>query len=182
MDVTTDRPQASELPDEQDEQVGGEKGFWKIAALILGVVALGLFAVVAYDLVSEDEAAVPPDVQQVLDDYIAAWETQDVDAFRAVVADDFYLTEEYFAADGERWVIEGDADMAARGIAKYDYTVEHVGTPIVTGDGPWFVSMSENWIEGLLRSEGTASYAIIDDDGTLRISEHYWAGLRVEGY
>jgi hypothetical protein len=150
--------------------------------------------VVAYDLVSEDEAAVPPDVQQVLDDYIAAWETQDVDAFRAVVADDYYVTEEYFAADGDRsgnsippatrprapgrWVIEGDADSAARGVANYDYTVEQ-GTPIVTGDGPWFVSMSESWIEGFSRYDGTASYAIIDDDGTLRISEHYFAALRV---
>ena len=61
-----------------------------------------------------------------------------------------------------------------------DWAVEQSGDYIVAGDGPWFISVEETWADATINSRmsGTASYVILDDEGALRIAEHYWAGIR----
>ena len=48
----------------------------------------------------------------------------------------------------------------------------------MTGEGPWFVSVEENWEGTAAREEGQANYTIVEVDGVLKIANHYWAGLR----
>jgi len=60
----------------------------------------------------------------------------------------------------------------------YNYTVHQVGDSIMTGEGPWFVSVEENWEETSYLYTGQANYTIIEVDGVLKIANHYWAGLR----
>lgn len=57
---------------------------------------------------------------------------------------------------------------------------EHVGEPVIVGDGPWFVAVGENWSGGNVRwnFNGTRTYGIIDQGGTLRIATSYWVGLQ----
>ena len=52
-----------------------------------------------------------------------------------------------------------------------------MGPAIVTGDGPWFVSVGENgtWLDSHL--EGSANYVVVEREGELRIANHYWSGL-----
>ena len=60
---------------------------------------------------------------------------------------------------------------------RYNWTVEQVGDPIVTGEGPWFVSVEEIWEKPATHLEGQANYTIVEVDGVLKIANHYWAGL-----
>jgi hypothetical protein len=53
---------------------------------------------------------------------------------------------------------------------------EQVGDNLVVGDGPWVVSVNENWMETELRFDGTATYVIVEQDGTMKIASHYWTG------
>lgn len=131
------------------------------------------------DTTSGNQSAPPDDVAEVLDDYIAAWENQDVDGFRAVVTDDYALNEEILELDGPRHPLVADVDYAADGVEGTDYEVEFFGDMIVTGEGPWFVAVGETWIDRFNRLDGTANYVIVDEAGTLKISDHYWAGVRL---
>jgi len=59
------------------------------------------------------------------------------------------------------------------------FEIERVGEPIVRGDGPWYISVAENWEkpgEGL-REEVIYTYAVVlDTDDVLRIDDAYWVG------
>lgn len=99
----TPRPDTG-LP-EQPQSTRDQNRLLKIAVGVLAVVALVLGIVLVTDTTNGNDSAPPDDVAQVLDDYIAAWENQDVD--------------------------------------------------------------------------GTANYVIVDEAGTLKISDHYWAGVRL---
>ena len=55
--------------------------------------------------------------------------------------------------------------------------IDRTSDLVVTGAGPWFVSVGENWTRPFYFSEGTASYAIIEEEGKLKVGYHFWAGL-----
>lgn len=58
---------------------------------------------------------------------------------------------------------------------------ELVGEPIITGNGPWIVSVEENWTEWEAHSNGIATYVIVEEDDSLKIANHIWAGEREYG-
>lgn len=60
----------------------------------------------------------------------------------------------------------------------YDWAAEQLGSLLVTGDGPWFVSVAENWQDSSSLLEGQANYTVIEVDGELEIVNHYWAGFK----
>ncbi len=60
----------------------------------------------------------------------------------------------------------------------YSWSNEQVGDSIVTGDGPWFVSVEEIWAETDYRYDGQASYTIVEVDGVLKIANRYWPDTR----
>lgn len=171
MTATIERPASNPAQDAPDRS---QSRFLTVMVAVLAVVALGLGAVVLYNLASGDESAVPADVQQVLDDYYDAWETQDGNALRALITDDYSLTEHVYEPDGRQVVVVRDPDNLSLNLDAY--TIETFGTPIVTGDGPWFVSVGESWVGEFSRSDGIATYEVVEQDGTLLIARHYWDG------
>ncbi len=153
-----------------------------ILALAVMVIALGAW--IAYDQTTQ--AAVPTEIEQLLDDYLAAWEARDEAAFRSVVTEDFVINEYIYHDDPIRGFglsehIRGDIDAVVNLAFNSAWTNEQVGDPIVTGEGPWFVSVEENWQGTAVREEGQANYTIVEVDGVLKIANHYWAGLILLG-
>lgn len=173
MAATIDRPTPSPTPEAPDRS---RSRLLKVMVAVLAVVVLALGAVVLYELASGDESAMPADVQQVLDDYYDAWETEDRDALRALVTDDVAFVKHVYKPDGGQYSVASDADRFGSRLGQTDYTIENFDSPIVTGDGPWFVSVGESWISVFSRYDGTANYMIVEEDGALLIARHHWVG------
>jgi hypothetical protein len=154
----------------------------KIAVAVLAVVVIALGGVVLTLVRDGDDgaASVPDDVQQVLDDYEAAVENNDVEAFRAVVTDDFRRPEYYGDGDGAPYRGVQTADnLAAYLRANEGIEIEKVGDPVVVAaDGTWYVAYPERWIA---LGTGTGyeyiyTYVVVDEGGTLKLDDAYWAG------
>ncbi len=167
-------------------EVGGPKHFvngkWflMIAAAVLAVVLVGLGSRV----IGEDTSSRDGEIDELLDNYLEAWEAKDEAAVRSATTGDFVLNEFAYTHDLEGEVelyyrIDDDIDgLVSEGFG-YDWSVEHVGDSTVTGEGPWFVSVEETWKQTLFNYEGQANYTIVEVDGELKIANHYWAGLRI---
>jgi hypothetical protein len=127
----------------------------------------------------------PVEIEQLLDDYLRAWEEKDEAAIRAATTNDFVITEYIYEESdvaGTTAVelyehISDDIDGVVRQGFRYDWENEQVGQALVTGDGPWVVSVEENWIYYNRHYDGTANYVIVEEDGSLKIANHYWSGF-----
>jgi hypothetical protein len=158
-----------------------------VAVLVVAVAGLGMW--VAYDLSRGSGTSLDAEVQQVLDDYLGAWEAHDRATMQAVTAEGFLLNEYiYEIADGgvvlEDTVINNDVeDLMFLGFL-FEWEVEQAGDAVVTGDGPWFVSIEENWSQpkgsGTEQLDGIASYTIVEEGDGLKIANHTWFGLRYD--
>ena len=42
----------------------------------------------------------------------------------------------------------------------------------MVGEDPWYVSVEETWTSEDLHYEGTASYIIVDQDGTKKLAQY----------
>jgi hypothetical protein len=150
------------------------------AVAVLASVVLVLGAWVVYDQVTEP--AMPGDVQQVIDDYLRAWEERDEAAIRATT-DDFVINEYIYREDADtgeialyEHIVDDIDGVVMRG---FNYTWENAqyGQPLVVGDGPWVVTVEENWVYTMQHYDGLAHYIVVDEEGTLKVANHYWAGL-----
>jgi hypothetical protein len=127
----------------------------------------------------------PSEIGQLLDDYLRAWVEKDEAAIRAATTEDFVINEYIYQESnvaGTEVVelyehISDDIDGVVRHGLGYDWENEQVGQPLITGGGPWVVSVEENWIYYNRHYDGTASYVIVEEDGVLRIANHYWSGF-----
>lgn len=152
------------------------------ATLVFFVLVL---AACSSDPVTTTVAAVSEnaEVEQVLSDYRAAWLAGDPDAFLAVVTDDFTITESIYLQIGDEYDITATStreEATAERIEGKAWQVEHVGEPLIVGEGPWIASVAENWTGGnaLWVYNGTGTYGIVDEGGTLRIASVQWTGLK----
>jgi hypothetical protein len=123
------------------------------------------------------------EVEQVLADYQAAWAEGDVDAFLDIVTDDYTFIEanyQQFADEFDVTPSTRTKDAAAETVESNSWQFEHVGEPLIVGDGPWFVTVGDNWTGGneLWVYNGTGTYGIIDEGGGLKIATAYWVGLQ----
>jgi hypothetical protein len=127
----------------------------------------------------------PAEIEQLLDNYLNAWEEKDEAAIRAATTEDFVINEYIYQAldvAGTDVIelyehISDDIDGVVRHGFGYDWENEQVGRPLITGDGPWVVSVEENWIYYNRHYDGTASYVIVEEDGIPKIANHYWSGF-----
>jgi hypothetical protein len=163
-----------------------------IAVAVLAVIAIGLgIALIAQVSNDDDGTAVPDDVQTVLDEFMTAVENNDFEAMQSVVTDDFrrpfyegdpagtrLMNEAGFALpDRDVWTIEDfEFEFYETDTAVSD--MERVGDPIVQGDGPWYVSVAQIWKNrrNAIQSDGIYTFAVVEEDGTLKIDDAYWAG------
>jgi hypothetical protein len=151
-----------------------------VATLVLLVLVL---AACSSDPVATTSETVSgnAEVEQVLADYRAAWTEADADAFLDVVTDDFTIAESVYLQIGDEFDITSfktGRDATATKIEGNAWQIEHVGEPLTVGEGPWFVSIGENWTGGNDRwvYNGTGTYGIIDQGGTLKIATVHWSG------
>ena len=162
--------------------------------VVFAVIAMGLgIALIAQVSQGDDGTAVPDDVQAVIDEFLLASENYDDEAMQAVVTDSFRRP--FYEGDptgtgamnsgGVRlpeqdvWTIEDfEAEYFETDIAIYD--VDTIGDPIIQGDGPWYVSVAQHWESARLGHQFDAIYtfAVVDENGTLKIDDAYWAGNR----
>jgi hypothetical protein len=163
---------------------------WIIAVMVLGVAVVCLGAWVLYEQTTSSDTsgtAVTAEIDQLIDDYLRAWEEDDEAVIRAAVTQAFVINE-YIYVQGRSVTnpdrvfldehITGDVDGVVAEGFQFEWRNEQVGEAIITGDGPWFVSFEEHWNLGSFAYEGMANYTIVDDGGVLKIANHYWAGLK----
>lgn len=147
--------------------------------MLLGVVAVlttivvGLGAWLIAERTTSDDSPVSNEIQQLLDDYHRAWNSWDGDAYLELVTEDGS-----FVMPGRTTTPEQQA-MIIEGLERFDWHVETVGEPIVAGDGPWYVTQAHH-LTGTAYPEdghqGISTFTIVDDNGTLRISQHLYTG------
>ncbi len=130
------------------------------------------------------------EIEALIEAYLASWETEDEEALRASVTDSFVLNEYIYHTSTFTEHISDDADgVVGVGFGHGPWQNEIVGEKLVTGDlaaqrsteSPWVrytwtVAVREIWKTGGTRLDGIATYVVVDDDGTLKIDNHNWAG------
>jgi hypothetical protein len=119
------------------------------------------------------------EIEALIEAYLASWETKDEQALRASVTDDFVIHEYIYSAGtgGLYEIIDDDADGIVSEGFGYDWENEIIGDSVVSGNGPWLVRHRQSWQEQANRYDGIATYDVVDDDGTLKIARHSWAGF-----
>ena len=160
----------------------GRSRWLVVLTIALAVLVVAMGAWIVYDLMTQP--SVPGEVEAVVQDYVAAWEADDA-AITALVTEDFQLNRYHYRPDatapgGVTWdlLVTDDIDGVVNDlIPLVDWQVETGGDWIVTGDGPWYVSVVETWTFGDAVYEGIATYLVIDDGGAYRIANDTWVGL-----
>jgi hypothetical protein len=155
--------------------------------LYLAIVALiATSSCSSSDSSSDSGSEVPAEVEQVIRDNQQAIEDQDVDAWYATVTDDYFNREYMYGFETQTlwptWVKEEDtANETAHRIEFNDRAVPTPGDEwIVTGDGPWFVSMSQAWATEIVEWDGNTTYVVVDRDGTKKVASVYFSGTATE--
>ena len=123
---------------------------------------------------SDDEPAnaVPDDVWSVVEQYTAAWNDYDDGAFLEHVTEDYV-----FVAGNTEVDSETQAGYIGEGsLANSGWSAEVIGDPIVAGDGPYDVAVTNLVTMNGTPTEGLSLVTVVDDDGELKVAEHIWMG------
>jgi hypothetical protein len=147
--------------------------------LVTLLLMLFLIAGCSSDDGADNEPARSDEIEVLIEGYLASWEAKDEQALRASVTDGFIINEYHYSLKGGLVeVVNDDADgIVSVGFA-WDWQNEIVGEAIWEGDGPWIVAYREHWEQKGTQYDGIATYVVIvDDDGTLKIANHHWAGI-----
>jgi hypothetical protein len=138
------------------------------------------------------ETAVTAEIDQLLEDYFAAWNAYDADAMQALLTDGFvwYSTnpDPKFGVSAQPGAA-GGWDLArtlsyVEGSAQLNKQhLEWVGEAIMTGDGPWLVSRAIHYTGSNYQTQeikGISTYTIVDEDGTLKLARAIEVGFKVK--
>ena len=153
--------------------------FLVMLVIVLGTALATLGACSPSDSAPASEPAVTAEIDQLLDDYEAAWNTYDVDALRPMLTDGFMS---YDTNPDAKYGISTGAsesrDLAYTlfrfegGLQLSKTQVQRLGEPIMTGDGPWVVSQAWRQTQESYKypvTECISTYTMVDEDGTLKI-------------
>ena len=151
----------------------------KIALAIVAIIAVGLgIALVAIS--SGDDSDVPAEVQAALDEFERATEEEDAEALEALVTDDYFYTLDYYRP-GEaepEYSRAGSVDAATRTfVTTQEFLIQRIGAPVVEGEGPWFVTVEENFSNKFTLFEGVGAYQLVEEDGVVKIASYDWSGV-----
>ncbi len=148
-----------------------------IAIVILTVIALGLSGWLAFELFAAEETAVSSDVQEVIDDYHAAWNAYDREAFLDLVTLDYRL---YIGAGGSGLMAEETSLMISEGADDPGKPmVEVVGSGQMVGDATEvYVSVVNRiTIAGDIDSEGIGVFALVKQGDIWKVRSHIFEGF-----
>lgn len=146
-----------------------------ILVILMAAVLVAMAAWIVVDATRTSDVAPTAEIEQLLDDYRAAWNDYDGEAFLGMTAPGYR-----FEAEGFRNTAEEQASVID-GLGTYNWQVATRGEVIVAGDGPWYTA-EVNVITGRYAasegSEGITLKRIVDNDGTLKVSKHIFLGQR----
>lgn len=168
MTTTTERSTREPV-----ESLHGRVRNLTVAVIVLAASLIGLSAWTLYQVVTHSDTAISSEVQTLVDDYLAAWNEYDGEAFRELVTDDYS-----FAAMGDSPISVAQVASNIESAQGSGWHVEIVGQPIMTGDGPWYVATGHRftgWTFGSEGVEGMSQYVIVDDGGVLKIQSQVYA-------
>jgi hypothetical protein len=166
------------------------KVFW-IGGVVVLLLLASLGACVSSDSTKASETAVSDEIDQIFDDYIAAFNDYDVDAVRAM-STDRYMS--YWTAWDPHLTVSTPADRLRnlKGVLEevelyyppIEVQWERLGDPIMTGDGPWLVSQvirrmsnEPQYPNGI---EGISTLTIVDEAGTLKVARNVFVAFEVK--
>lgn len=140
-----------------------------VTVVVLAVALVALGAWVVYDLASEPATDIPDEVSTLFDDYTAAWNAHDRDAFLAQTTEDYT-----FNSAGVTRSRETQAAML--GMAQ-SFHVERVGDLVVMGEGPdYYVTVANEITYQDNDYVGVSTYRLVETQEGLRVAEHVWVG------
>lgn len=169
--ATRSGPEQTPSTDSRAQRPG--RGLLMGLVVVLTAAVIGLAAWVIIDRTSTSDTAVTDDVRELLDAYYTAWNTADGDAYLELVTEDGV----FVTSDGADSVATQAASIDSLG--PYDWRVEGVGEPIMTGDGPWYVAQVDHLTAKMYPEEGylgISTFTIVEEDGTLLIERHVYTG------
>ena len=158
----------------------------KITALVLAAFASALVGYLIHSATTAADSAdtLPVEVEQLLSDFAAAVENNDYFALQALVADAFRRPEYGIHPDGATGEYRQERDLGyfEREFGynnPIEWSISTTGAPVVRGDGPWIVSVPQDWeqVGTGTKYEAVYTFAIVDRDGTLQINDGYWARI-----
>ena len=169
---------ASQQGDSDLDEAVAENRSLKGAVAILAVTVVVLGVLLAVELTRSPEASAPADIEALIDRYVDAIETQDSDAYRSIVTDDFAVFDRSYFEGSDRLIpmIETvdleEIDLSGFHRWKIDRLLLSV-----TGENPWFVSAIEDWDGGGVPYLGASIYTVVEDAGELKIESKSWTGM-----
>ncbi len=130
---------------------------WLIAAVaVLSVALIAMGAWVISDLTATSENAVPADIAEMLDDYTAAWNAGDGEAFTSYIREADYE----HTANG----VSITAEVAARNIESFwgsdGIHVEQIGESALLGDGATKYVVQPNRVFTVGNPDGFVGYSV----------------------
>ena len=157
--------------------------------LYLAIVALiATSSCSSSDSSSDSGSELPADVAQVVDDYINAITAQDAEAWRETITDDFINRRGLYGKGNQERFDEVSYEETANPYAnRIEFApaleYEQVGDLLVTGDGPWFVTIHQRWPDAdkdkpgpMIGFEGNATYVVVERDGVMKVAAEYFTG------
>ena len=149
-----------------------------ITVIALVVALLGIGAWVIFDQTVTPETAATEEIQILVDDYLAAWNSYDEEAFLEHVTASYTLD-----AVGRASSLTLTAEETAAlfdTLEANDWREAAIGEPIMTGEGPWYVSLVEDFTSlegyGPEGADGVSTFTIVAEDDILRIARHDYVG------
>ena len=169
MTALTEKP--GRVTGDQSGRLQGRLRAMTITVVVLAVAVLGLGAWLIYDMVAGSDTAVSGEIETLLDDYRAAWNDYDSEAFLALVTDDYTFE---FAGDVT------PAEQQAVAIANSEFVnghVEKVGESIMYGDGPnYFVAQANRTTSSQIDMDGISLFTIVQNGDVYKIQSHVFVG------
>ena len=173
MTDVTDRPPTKAA------EVDSVKRTNRLLVITVVVLAMALVGLGAWALLDDgsSEAAPPAAVEQVIASYEEARNTLNPELFESIVTDDFTAPYTTFTVGASQVWDTGTSTRTdvLHGLTTSEgwvaWEVSRVGDPTSVGDGPWHVSVPTVWVISGGAWEGIAVYTVVDDGGTLLLSE-----------
>lgn len=147
---------------------------------LVTAVALVVVSCAACSSQPAAETAVTEEIQVLIDEYVAAFNGYNGEAFLELVTDSYTL--DMVGAHDE---LAQDAEVTARMIdsnEQYEWNVAVVGERMMSGNDSWprYVSEVEHFTAssgyGPEGADGISTFTIVDDGGTLKIARHDYVG------
>ena len=138
---------------------------------------------VAAGCADDTSRATTAEIEQLITDYRRATGLEgtdpfDRDAFLSLVTDDFNETlHMYYEFGGVLRKTGTHSTPVEEFYTMSPWELQSDGDLVVAGDGPWFASAVQIYVDSRQRYEGTATYVIVDDGGTLKIADFHWIGV-----